>query len=73
MQPSNLDEAVQLLCAPLKGTDVSWRLLLDVGQARRSEAFLQHLFDCMDSQSLRKAAAAVLAEKHPLTGERRGF
>ncbi|KAL8429367.1 hypothetical protein Efla_001205 [Eimeria flavescens] len=68
-QQMSLAEAVEALRLPLNGTGVSWRLLLDVAQRRQSEAFLLHLFRCMDSSCLKKAAAAALAEKHPLTGQ----
>ncbi|KAL8452271.1 hypothetical protein Emed_001432 [Eimeria media] len=60
---------LEALASPLEGTGVSWRFLLDVAQRRQSEAFLLHLFQCMDSYELKKAAAAALAEKHPLTGQ----
>ncbi|KAL8436385.1 hypothetical protein ACSSS7_001785 [Eimeria intestinalis] len=62
-------EGLKALVSPLKGTGVSWRFLLDVAQRRQSEPFLLHLFACMDSHELKKAAAAALAEKHPLSGQ----
>ncbi|KAL8455917.1 hypothetical protein Emag_000291 [Eimeria magna] len=63
------EEGLKALASPLEGTGVSWRFLLDVAQRRQSEPFLLHLFECMDSYELKKAAAAALAEKHPLTGQ----
>ncbi|KAL8275558.1 hypothetical protein Esti_000509 [Eimeria stiedai] len=62
-------EGLAALASPLTGTGVSWRYLLDVAQRRQSEPFLLHLFECMNSYDLRRAAAAALAEKDPLTGQ----
>lgn len=62
-------EAYKLLSLPLKGTNVSWRFFLDIAQRKQSELFFLHVFECMGNPPLQKAAAALLEEKDPLTGQ----
>lgn len=69
MERMRFCDSVRALHLPLTGTDISWTFLLNVAQRRKSEAFLLHVLRCMDSSMMQKAAAALLEDKDPLTGE----